>query len=107
MDHPAADPMLVRLGLERANPKIIGCDLYRYAIAGRTFDGINEKFVAKFCSTCLQRSPRPAGWTFYEADAGHWCVPASHRFRIETTRCTRGRRVETSLGRRFWTDVTW
>jgi hypothetical protein len=26
-------------------------------------------------------------------------------FADETTRCTRGRRVETSLGRRLWTDV--
>ena len=69
MDHPAADPMLVRLGLERANPKIVGCDLYRYAIGGRTFDGIDREFVKRFCSTCLKRSPRPAGWTFYEAGA--------------------------------------
>jgi hypothetical protein len=65
MDHPGADPMLVRLALERANPKIIGCDFYRYALTGRTLDGINEKFITKFCSTCLKRSPRPAGWTFY------------------------------------------
>ncbi len=61
--------MLVSLGLERANKKIIGRDLYRYAIGGRTFDGINEKFAAKFDSTCLKRSLRPAGWTFYEVGA--------------------------------------
>jgi hypothetical protein len=65
MDYPGADPMLVRLGLERANPKIIGCDLFRYAVGGRTLDGINEKFVARYCSACLKRSPRPSGWTFY------------------------------------------
>jgi Domain of unknown function (DUF4365) len=65
MNHPAADPMLVRLGLERANPKIIGCDLYRYAIGGRSFDAIDQEFVKRFCRTCLKRSPRPAGWTFY------------------------------------------
>jgi hypothetical protein len=27
MRHPASDPMLDRWGLERANPKIIGCNL--------------------------------------------------------------------------------
>lgn len=64
MDHPAADPMLVRLALERANPKMIGCLRYRYRIGGRTLDGINQEFVKRFCSTCLERSPRPAGWTF-------------------------------------------
>ena len=66
LPHPAADPMLVRLALDRANPKIIGCQLYRYALGGRTLDGINQKFVERFCSACLQRSPRPAGWTFYD-----------------------------------------
>ena len=66
LPHPAADTMLVRLALERANPKIIGCRLYRYALGGRMLDGINQKFVERFCSTCLQRSPRPAGWTFYD-----------------------------------------
>jgi hypothetical protein len=66
MDHPAGDPMLVRLGLERANPKMIGCLRYRYRIGGRTLDGINQEFVKRFCSTCLERSPRPAAWTFYD-----------------------------------------
>lgn len=65
MDHPASDPTLVRLGLERANPKIIGCGFYGYALGGRSFDEINQKFVKRFCSTCLKRSPRPVDWTFY------------------------------------------
>jgi hypothetical protein len=66
MPHPAGNPMLVRLALERANPKIIGCNLYRYVLGGLTLDGINQEFVKRFCSTCLERSPTPAGWTFYD-----------------------------------------
>ena len=64
MQHPAGDPMLVRLALERANPKIIGCHLYRYGLGGRTLDGINQEFVKRFCSTCLERSPRPLAGRF-------------------------------------------
>lgn len=71
MPHPSRDPMLVRLALERANPKIIGCNLYRYALGGQTLDGINQAFVKRFCSTCLKRSPRPAGWTLdHDAEQG-------------------------------------
>lgn len=66
MEHPAGDPMLVRLALERANPKMIGCLRYGYRLGGRTLDGINQEFVRRFCSTCLESSPRPAGWTFYD-----------------------------------------
>ena len=67
MDHPrAGDPMLVRLGLERANPKVIGCLRYRYSIGGRTLDGANQEFLKRFCRTCPERSPRPTGWTFYD-----------------------------------------
>jgi hypothetical protein len=66
MRHPYGDPMLDRLALERANPKIIGCNVYRYALGGRSLDDIDEKFRRRFCSTCLKRSPRPAGWTFYD-----------------------------------------
>jgi hypothetical protein len=66
MKHPGRDPMLDRLALERANPKIIGCNLHRYAIAGRELDNIDQAFKAEFCDVCPDRVPRPAGWTFYD-----------------------------------------
>jgi hypothetical protein len=66
MRHPAGDPMLDRLGLERANPKIIVCNLYQYALGGPSLDEIDQEFKRRFCSTCLKRSPRPAGWSFYD-----------------------------------------
>ena len=66
MRHPYGDPMLDRLALELANPKIVGCDVYRYALGGRSLDDIDEEFRRRFCSTCLKRPPRPAGWTFYD-----------------------------------------
>jgi hypothetical protein len=66
MKHPGGDPMLDRLALERANPKIIGCNLHRYAIAGRELDSTDRAFKAKFCEACPDRVPRPAGWTFYD-----------------------------------------
>jgi hypothetical protein len=69
MDHPAGDPMLVRLGLQRANPKIIICQLFRYAIGGRSLDGIDENFKRRFCDTCIVRVPRPSGWSFYDRPA--------------------------------------
>jgi hypothetical protein len=65
MKHPGRDLMLDRLALERANPKIIGCNLHRYALAGRELDNIDRAFKAKFCNACPDRVPRPAGWTFY------------------------------------------
>src|SRR6266404_2525622 len=40
MKHPGGDPMLDRLALERANPKIIGCNLHRYASDGLELDNI-------------------------------------------------------------------
>lgn len=66
MRHPAGNPILDRLGLERANPKIIGCNIYRYALGGQSLDEIDEEFKRRFCSTCLKRTPRPAGWSFYD-----------------------------------------
>jgi hypothetical protein len=66
MRHPAGDPMLVRLALERANPKIIVCTLHRYGTAGRELDNIDPAFKAKYCDACADRVPRPAGWTFYD-----------------------------------------
>jgi hypothetical protein len=64
MRHPASNPMLDRLGLERANPKIIGCNIYRHALGGPSLDEIDQEFKRRFCSTCLKHSPRPAGWFF-------------------------------------------
>jgi hypothetical protein len=58
--------MLDRLALERANPKIIGCNLHKYTLAGRELDNIDRAFKAKFCDACPDRVPRPAGWTFYD-----------------------------------------
>lgn len=66
MPHPAGDPMLVRLTLERANPKIILCTLHSYRAAGRELDNIDRAFKAKYCDVCPDRVPRPAGWTFYD-----------------------------------------
>lgn len=66
MRHPASDPMLDRWGLDRANPKIIGCNIYRYSLGGRSLDDIDQEFKTRFCSTCLKRSPRPVGWSFYD-----------------------------------------
>jgi len=66
MRHPASDPMLDRWGLERANPKIIGCNIYRYSLGGQALDDIDREFKTRFCNTCLKRSPRPVGWSFYD-----------------------------------------
>ncbi len=64
MKHPGRDPMLDRLELGRANPKIMGCNLHGYAIAGKELDDIDWAFKAKFCDACPDGVPRPAGWTF-------------------------------------------
>jgi hypothetical protein len=66
MKHPDGDPTLDRLALERANPKIIGCNLHGYAMAGPALDDIDRAFRAKFCHACPDRVSRPAGWTFYD-----------------------------------------
>ena len=66
MKHPGGDPMLDRLALERANPKIIGCNLHRYALDGRELDHIDREFKRRFCSSCPDRVPRPVDWTFYD-----------------------------------------
>ena len=58
--------MLARLGLERANPKIIRCVLHRYALGGRELDNINARFNERYCNTCKDRSPRPTDWQFYD-----------------------------------------
>lgn len=66
MKHPDRDPTLDRLGLERANPKIIGCNLHMYTMAGQALDDIDRTFRAKFCNACPNRVSRPSGWTFYD-----------------------------------------
>lgn len=66
MRHPGSDPALDRLALERANPKIIGCALHRYAIGGRALDDIDQQFKGRYCDACTDKAPRPAGWTFYD-----------------------------------------
>ena len=64
-DHPLGDPMLVRLGLERANPKIIHCKLHKYALDGADLDGINARFNELYCSGCSDRKRRADNWEFY------------------------------------------
>ncbi len=66
MRHPLGDPMLDRLGLERANRKIIACQLHDYMLGGHQLDNINREFKGKFCDACADRTPRPADWTFYD-----------------------------------------
>lgn len=63
--HPSADPALTRLALERANPKIIGCNLHQYKSWGRELDNIDQAFKGKYCDECPDRVPRPEGWTFF------------------------------------------
>ena len=43
MKHPGGDPMLDRLALERANPKIICCNVHRYALGGRELDNMSKR----------------------------------------------------------------
>lgn len=64
--HPLGNPMLDRLALERANPKIVVCQLHGYGLEGRELDNINQEFKGKFCDACSDRAPRPADWTFYD-----------------------------------------
>jgi hypothetical protein len=64
--HPGGNPMLDRLGLERANPKIIGCKLHQYFLGGGELDQIDQEFTKRFCNACPDRVPRPANWMFYD-----------------------------------------
>ena len=66
MPHPAADPTLIRLGLERANPKIIACTLHRYAVAGKSLDDIDQEFTTKHCDVCPDKATRSDDWKFYD-----------------------------------------
>ncbi|HLG95251.1 MAG TPA: DUF4365 domain-containing protein [Bryobacteraceae bacterium] len=63
--HPFSDLLLTRLGLERANRKIIRCRLHGYVVGGRDLDGINAQFNERFCNKCPDRSPRADDWQFY------------------------------------------
>ena len=62
--HPLSNPHLARLGLERANPKIIRCRLHGYALGGPDMDGINARFNERHCNACPDRTPRAPDWTF-------------------------------------------
>jgi hypothetical protein len=63
---PIRDPMLDRLGLERANPKILGCQLHGYVVGGLDLDGIDKHFKQLHCDTCPDRVPRPDDWTYFD-----------------------------------------
>jgi hypothetical protein len=63
--HPVRDRMLDRLGLERANPKIIRCELHRYKLDGLELDEIDERFKRRYCNACPDRVPRTPEWSFY------------------------------------------
>ena len=62
------DPMLDRLGLERANPKLIRCNLHKHKVVGRELDATGEEFNRRFCNACPDKVPRDPNWTFYEED---------------------------------------
>jgi len=94
MYHPAGDPMLVRLALERANPKVIGCNVYRYTLGGPSLDKIDQEFKRRFCSTCLKRSPRPSGWKFYDQQPG---MPASGTHEFYTVFAMTGFPIHTEI----------
>jgi len=64
--YPGGDLMLERLALESANPKIIACDIHGHSLGGRTLDGIDKEFRRKYCDSCRDKTPHPAGWTFYK-----------------------------------------
>jgi hypothetical protein len=70
------NPMLERLALARANPKIIGCELHRYALGGRDLDGINGRFKELYCDSCANRVPRPDDWAFYDEGPGNIANPS-------------------------------
>jgi hypothetical protein len=68
LPHPVRDPILDRLGLERANPKIVACALHRVSLAGRDLDGIDGEFLQRNCKDCVDRAPRSADWTYYDTE---------------------------------------
>jgi len=66
--HPVRDLMLDRLFLERANPKIMRCDLHKYVLGGREVDGIDEQFRQLYCNSCADKVPRSADRTYFGHD---------------------------------------
>jgi len=66
--HPIRDIALDRLGLDRANSKIIYCALHRHAVAGKELDEINDEFNTSYCSKCADRVAKPDDWSYYDDD---------------------------------------
>ncbi len=64
--HPLRVPVLDRIGLETANPKILRCRLHGHAAEGRALDDIDAVFVKSFCDTCSDQKPRSSEWQFHE-----------------------------------------
>jgi len=58
------DPILDRLGLQSAGPKVLHCTLHKYAVTGADFEGIDETFRRDHCDSCADRMPRPPEWRF-------------------------------------------
>lgn len=71
-----SDPLLKRLALERAGPKVLCCTLHGYMTGGPDFDGIKAQFVARYCASCPDRSPRADDWAhtdeWQEAENLRW-----------------------------------
>jgi len=74
---PNRDLILDRLGLERANPKILGCQLHGYVVGGPDLDGIDERFKQMHCNSCPDKLPCPDDWTYF-SDERRRTLP--HRF---------------------------
>jgi hypothetical protein len=66
LPHWNRDLRLDRLSLERANLKIIACQLHRHAVGGRALDEIDEQFNGQHCTGCADKAPHPAGWSCFE-----------------------------------------
>ena len=62
--HPLGNPMLNRLGLEYANPKLIACSLHNYRIGGQELDAVDGAFTERYCNRCPDKRSRPADWSF-------------------------------------------
>jgi hypothetical protein len=64
--HPESDQGLDRLGLEWANPKIIGCTYHGFGLGGRALDDINLEFKLRYCDRCPAKSPHVEGWKVFD-----------------------------------------
>lgn len=65
--HPVRNLTLDRLGLDRANPKIIRCEVHGYAVSGPDLDGIDGRFKQSYCNRCPDKVPQPEDWTHFGA----------------------------------------